>query len=149
MHRQADAVLARHGVTADQFVLMAALAEGDAHTQQDLVRRLSSDANTVRAMLLLLEQRGLVTRAAHPADKRARTVSLTPQGRRAFQKMKEASQEIRTKILEALGPERVQALQTLLTRVTEAMTASGELLPTRKTRKPSLAAAEAAVVRPT
>jgi hypothetical protein len=51
MHRRADAVLARFGVTADQFVLMAAIAEGDGLTQQDLVRRLSSDASTVRAML--------------------------------------------------------------------------------------------------
>ena len=46
-HRQADALFAGRGVTADQFVLLAALAEGDAVTQQDLVRRVSSDPNAV------------------------------------------------------------------------------------------------------
>ena len=62
MHRRADAQLARLGVTADQFVLLSILAEGEGITQQQLVRRASSDPNTVRAMLVLLERRGLVSR---------------------------------------------------------------------------------------
>src|SRR3954466_12811534 len=72
LHRQTNACFAADGVTADQFVLLSALAEADAVTQQDLVRRLSSDPNTVRAMLLLLESSGLVAREPHPADGRAR-----------------------------------------------------------------------------
>ena len=71
MHRQTQARLARCGVTADQFVLLALLAEQDGITQQELVRRASSDANTVRAMLVLMESRGLVTRKGHPTDGRA------------------------------------------------------------------------------
>ena len=68
LHRRADATLARFGVTADQYVLLAALAEADALTQQDLTHRVSSDASTVRAMLLLLEGHGLVARGPHPSD---------------------------------------------------------------------------------
>jgi DNA-binding MarR family transcriptional regulator len=130
MHRRTDAVLASFGVTADQFVLLAALAEADALTQQDLVRRLSSDASTIRAMLLLLEERGLIARAAHPHDGRARCVSLTPKGRRGFQRMREASQGIRTQILEALRPDQVAALQKLLARVTRALAGSDVMLST-------------------
>src|SRR5438309_11794375 len=81
LHRQTNACFAKDGVTADQFVLLAALADGDAVTQQELVRRVSSDPNTVRAMLLLLEGRALVARQRHPADGRARRVSLTAKGR--------------------------------------------------------------------
>src|SRR5204863_485605 len=77
LHRQTDACFAKDGVTADQFVLLAALAEADAVTQQELVRRTGSDPSTVRAMLLLLEGRGLVSRERHPADGRARCVTLT------------------------------------------------------------------------
>src|SRR6516164_8998111 len=62
LHRQTDDCFAKDGVTADQFVLLAALAEADAVTQQELVRHVGSDPNTVRAMLLLLEGRGLVAR---------------------------------------------------------------------------------------
>jgi DNA-binding MarR family transcriptional regulator len=72
MHRQTEAGLARGGVTADQFVLLALLAEWDGITQQELVRRAASDANTVRAMLVLLESRGLVARQGHPTDRHAR-----------------------------------------------------------------------------
>ena len=72
LHRQTKDCSARDGVAADQFVLLAALAEGDAVTQQELVRRVGSDPSTLRAMLLLLEGRGLVARGCHPADGRAR-----------------------------------------------------------------------------
>jgi DNA-binding MarR family transcriptional regulator len=121
MHRRTEAVMARFGVTADQFVLLANLAEADALTQQDLARRLSSDASTVWAMLALLEERGLVVRAAHPSDRRARCVSLTPKGSRAFERMKEASEAIRARILKALEPEQVDTLKNLLASVTNAM----------------------------
>ena len=66
LHRQTNDCFAKDGVTADQFVLLASLADADAVTQQELVRRVGSDPNTVRAMLLLLEGRGLVARDAIP-----------------------------------------------------------------------------------
>ena len=56
LHRRTNAWFATHGVTADQFVMLSALADADAVTQQELVRRVGSDPNTVRAMLLLNEQ---------------------------------------------------------------------------------------------
>ena len=87
LHRQTNACLAADGVTADQFVLLSALADADGVTQQDLVRRTGSDPNTVRAMLLLLEGRGLVARQPHPADGRARCVTLTPDGRQLFRRL--------------------------------------------------------------
>jgi len=85
MHRQTDACLATSGCTADQFVLLGLLAREDAVTQQELVLRASSDPNTVRAMLVLLEKRGLVARVGHPTDGRARSVTLTGKGRRLLQ----------------------------------------------------------------
>src|ERR671925_2009408 len=87
LHRQTDDCFARDGVTADQFVLLSALADADAVTQQELVRRVSSDPSTVRAMLLLLEDRGLVARGRDPADGRARCVTLTAKGRQVFRKL--------------------------------------------------------------
>src|SRR3954470_16970551 len=81
LHRQTNACFAKDGVTADQFVLLAALADEDAVTQQELVRRVGSDPSTVRAMLLLLDGRGLVARERHAADGRARCVTLTGKGR--------------------------------------------------------------------
>src|SRR5947209_12332064 len=87
LHRQTNACFAKDGATADQFVLLAALADADGVTQQELVRRVGSDPNTVGAMLLLLEGRGLVAREVHPADGRARSVTLTARGRRVFTRL--------------------------------------------------------------
>ena len=91
MHRRADANFGQAGVTADQFVLLAALAQAaerdgpDGITQQELVRRTASDPSTVRAMLVLLEGRRLVARRRHPTDGRARSVSITEKGKRIFE----------------------------------------------------------------
>ena len=51
MHRCSDLQFAKFGVTADQFVLLATLARGNAMTQRELAARMPSDPSTVRAML--------------------------------------------------------------------------------------------------
>ncbi len=122
LHRRADARFARHGVTADQFVLLATLASGDALTQRDLARRTGSDPNTVRAMLLLLEARGLVARGRHPTDGRARTAALTPAGRRAYRRLWRAGEPVRRRLLAALRPGEAATLRDLLARLTRALT---------------------------
>jgi len=94
MHRQTNAHLAGVGITADQFVCLALLAEEDGITQQELVRRANSDPNTIRAMLMLLEKRGLVKREKHPTDGRARHVTLTSRGRTVYRRSMEQVREV-------------------------------------------------------
>jgi DNA-binding MarR family transcriptional regulator len=121
LHRRSEAAFARHGVTADQFVLLATLARGHALTQRELAGRMSSDPSTVRAMLVLLERRGLVARQAHPTDARARTVALTAKGTRAFERLWAAGEPIRAQMLGALGPTEAEILVGLLARVAGAL----------------------------
>lgn len=87
MHRQTNAHLLKYGVTADQFVCLVILSEEDGITQQELVRRATSDPNTIRAMLVLLEKAGLVARKKHPRDGRARSVTLTVKGRELYEQI--------------------------------------------------------------
>ena len=122
LHRRSEAAFAPHGVTADQFVLLATLARGGhALTQRELARRMSSDPSTVRAMLVLLERRGLVGLDAHPTDARARTVALTPKGRRAYERLWTAGGPVRARMLGALVPGEAEALARLLGRVSESL----------------------------
>jgi DNA-binding MarR family transcriptional regulator len=123
LHRRSEAAFAPSGVTADQFVLLATLDRGTAVTQRELARRMSSDPSTVRAMLVLLEQRGLVERDPHPTDARARTVALTAAGKRAVGKLWAAGGPIRAGMVGALAPGEAETLVGLLTRVTEALAA--------------------------
>jgi DNA-binding MarR family transcriptional regulator len=118
LHRRSDAAFAPHGVTADQFVLLATLARGgEALTQRELARRMSSDPSTVRAMLVLLAARGLVERDTHPTDARARTVTLTAKGLRAYRRLWRAGEPIRARLLGALVPGEAENLVRLLGQI--------------------------------
>ena len=121
LHRRSDAAFASHGVTADQFVLLATLSRGCALTQRELARRMSSDPSTVRAMLVLLAASGLVKRMTHPTDARARMVALTAKGRRTFRRLWAVGDPIRAQILGSLQPDETQVLVALLTRVAQAL----------------------------
>ena len=136
LHRRSETQFAPHGITADQFVLLATLSRGHALTQRELARRMSSDPSTVRAMLVLLERRGLVQREAHTTDARARTVALTPAGKRKFRKLWTAGEEIREQMFGSLLPDEAEALVGLLTRVAEALGA--EARAGRRINFPSL-----------
>ncbi len=121
MHRRTGAARAQTGVTADQFVVLAALSQDDALTQRELVSRTSSDPNTVRAMLVLLERRGLIKRRPHPSDGRARSVALTQKGRSVFRRLWRESEQLRLALVTALSPAEAVALADQLRRIAKAL----------------------------
>jgi DNA-binding MarR family transcriptional regulator len=122
MHRQTNACLSKSGVTADQFVCLVILNEQDGITQKELARRATSDPNTIRAMLVLLEKQGLVAREQHDHDRRAKLVRLTGKGRWVFKNMLFKVQPVRGNLLSAIGAKKEQTLFKLLKRVAEKMT---------------------------
>ena len=122
LHRRSDLQFAKLGVTADQFVLLATLARGHALTQRELAARMPSDPSTVRAMLVLLEERGLVSRNTHPTDGRARTVALTESGLRKFRQVFKSGQPIRDQMVSSLTDQETSSLVKLLRRVSESLT---------------------------
>ncbi|HZZ77695.1 MAG TPA: MarR family transcriptional regulator [Gemmataceae bacterium] len=140
MHRASDAHFTRHGITADQFVLLACLGEQDAVTQQDLVQRAASDPSTIRAMLVLLEGRGLVIRGRHPDDGRARVVRLTSKGRRLFERLWRTSEPIRVRLLAGFSEQESNVLLGFLGRLTENANA---MVSRRRASRHALATQEA------
>jgi DNA-binding MarR family transcriptional regulator len=142
MHRRTEAGLARRGVTADQFVLLALLADQDGVTQQELVRRASSDANTVRAMLVRLESRGLVARGRHPTDRRARSVMLTRQGRQTYEKLWADSEAARQRLLAVFAPQEAEILIEFLNRISQAMAHAPAARGPRRPPSPSRVGAQ-------
>lgn len=121
LHRRTDARFAELDVTADQFVLLASLSDGLALTQSELAKRISSDPSTVRAMLVLLEESGLVKRDNHPTDARAKTVTLTAAGKRMHKKLWKAGQPIRDEMLGSMSEEDAGTLLLLLRKLAVAI----------------------------
>jgi MarR family transcriptional regulator, organic hydroperoxide resistance regulator len=144
MHRSTNAHLERLGVTADQFMLLSVLAEGNALTQRDLARRSFSDSNTIRLMLVSLEGRGLLTRKRHLHDGRAMTVKLTAKGLKTWKKLMTASEPVREKLVAAFQPADIPVLFDFLCRIAEAMdlpipNGTGTKRATSDKQKPSAA----------
>jgi DNA-binding MarR family transcriptional regulator len=117
LHRRTEAVFDKYGVTADQFVLMLALRDGGTLTQRELAARISSDASTVRAMLVLLEKSGYVQRANHPTDSRAKTVELTLSGKKKLRQLWKVGQKIRDEMYGTISTREAEVLIGLLRRV--------------------------------
>ncbi|MBB6051172.1 MarR family winged helix-turn-helix transcriptional regulator [Armatimonas rosea] len=123
MHRCVDTQFRQTGVTADQFVVLSALAEAGCLTQRRLADQITCDQNTLRAMLLLLEKKGLVLRQPHPTDGRARLVSLTSEGEVLQKALSEQLNPLRQSLGESLRPEETELLLELLRRVAATISA--------------------------
>jgi DNA-binding MarR family transcriptional regulator len=137
MHRQAEAEFARYALTADQFVVLAALIDGTVLAQSEVCRRTYSDPNTMGAMLARMQTRGLVRRMRHPRDRRTRTVVLTPKGKRIFAKVWAGREAVRDRILALFTGAEVATLLRLLNRIIQ------ELAPALGQRRKGSASANA------
>jgi DNA-binding MarR family transcriptional regulator len=78
--RRFDAALRPTGLNNGQFSLLMALNRPQPTSPGALADVLAMDRTTVTAALKPLERRGLVTIAPSPADRRGRSVRLTPAG---------------------------------------------------------------------
>lgn len=121
MHRQTDAFLSSFEITADQFVLLGVLTQQDGITQQEVSRRAASDPNTVRAMLLLMEQKDLIQRAPHGRDRRALAITLTKKGRRLYAEAWKQIQPLHATLEAPFQPREIETLIASLGRIAEAM----------------------------
>lgn len=119
MHRVTNRVLRPHGVTADQYVLLRILGEGDGISQQDLAHTSASDPTTVGRMLELLEQKDYVERRPLPTDRRTRLVFLTEAGRRMMDELYEAARPICDALDAALSGSALRTLQRALIRLSD------------------------------
>jgi DNA-binding MarR family transcriptional regulator len=135
LRRRSNLVFAPFGMTTDQFVLLSVLAQEDEATQQELVRRCSSDTATIGTMVSLLEAKGLLTRTPHPRDRRALSVKLTRSGRRRAEEMRRSSAGLRAELAALFDTHELHLLLGCLDRVTEAMSPPGRPKAASRTRK--------------
>jgi DNA-binding MarR family transcriptional regulator len=83
-HHAVDKALRPLGLTQAQFLLLSGLEElgrdERAVNQSDLARRARLDEMMASQVLRTLEAKGLVERLSNPRDRRAKVLSLTPEG---------------------------------------------------------------------
>lgn len=77
-----EPVLAEHGLTMWGYVVLSALDRGAIRTQAALADAINADKTRIIGTLDDLQARGYLDRAADPADRRARLLAITDEGRR-------------------------------------------------------------------
>ncbi|GAA2446959.1 MarR family transcriptional regulator [Actinomadura vinacea] len=75
-------ILREHGLSMWAYAVLLGLKEEPVRTQSALAKAIGADKTRIIGDLDDLQERGLIRRTPDPADRRARLLSLTPEGRR-------------------------------------------------------------------
>lgn len=105
----------QYGITYPQYLVMMLLWEQDNRIISDITERLYLETNTVTPLLQRMEKLGLIVRQKSQADSRQRIVSLTGEGRRLKEQIKEVPNCLAREIVaKGMSVEELQALVPLL-----------------------------------
>lgn len=100
-------LLAAHGLSMWEYVVLSELRSGPARTQLELARAIKYDKTRLIALLDRLGDQGLVRRTADPRDRRARIVELTDAGARRVEEARQAIHAMEDHLLDGLSaPQR-------------------------------------------
>ena len=114
------------GQTTARWRILAT-AESGPKTVAQIAADWSMARQSVQRVADLLAREGLVTYEDNPAHRRAKLVRVTPVGREALLRIREAQREWASAIAESVGMPDLQKANLTLARVIEAMTAADQV----------------------
>lgn len=104
---------------ARDWLVLAALDDGEQRTQLELSRMVCVDKTTLISVLDRLEQHELIVRTVDPSDRRVRIPQITPAGRRVYAKFAAARDAAEAQALDGVDPEQRRLLLDLLARIAD------------------------------
>ena len=108
-------LLAEHGLTYPQYLVLLVLWEKDAQPVNDIAKRLLLETNTVTPLLKRMEAEGIVTRSKGKEDARQMIVKLTKKGRDLQKKLTDVPETVGNAVLcESVTPETFPGLFVML-----------------------------------
>lgn len=90
-------------LTPVQFAALDAIGHHPGTDQARVAEMIAYDRATIGGVIERLEQKGWVDRVVSERDRRARELSLTPEGQRILQALVPVVRELQDEILQALG----------------------------------------------
>lgn len=108
------------GICPSDYGILAALTESGPLPVSALGRRVQLTSGSMTTAIDRLEDKGLVRRRETPADRRARTVHLTPHGRSLIRKAEAEHERAMTEIVSSLSSAEQREALRLLTKLGEA-----------------------------
>lgn len=117
--READARMARHGLTDAQWKPLWMIQSGRATTAIELARESGIDAGAVTRMLDRLEAKGLVERVRSESDRRVVHLKLTEAGQAAAAHIPHVLASVNNDFLRGFSERDFQTLRKLLDRMAD------------------------------
>ncbi len=112
-------------IGTDQFNVLDTLEAVPGLRMNEIASRVLLDDSTTTRVVDSLEGRGLVARRADPADRRARRVSISPDGRRLLREARSRRDQAVAERVCSLGPRRVATLERALGELRSALLTEG------------------------
>ncbi len=122
--------LAAHDLSVAQFASLLILHESPGLTVAEIGRRVSSTRQAANEMLAGLERAGLLERRAHPTDRRAQQVFLTPAGRTRLRAAAPDVTAVEARLEEGFTGAEKAVVRRWLTTMTSAGAPQGEEIST-------------------
>ncbi|MEU9212929.1 MarR family transcriptional regulator [Streptomyces sp. NPDC048415] len=119
--RQHERLMALAGVSLDRaaVALLRQIADSEPMRLGELANRLAVEASHVTRQVQQLQKAGYVTRVPDPDDRRAQRIEITPTGREAIDRVREASVRGMQVALKSWSPEELRQLATLFHRMVD------------------------------
>ena len=104
-------------ITIPEWRVLAVIGEAERVAARDVVRRTPMDKMTVSRAVASLEQKGFVNRAPDEADRRVSMLSLSPDGRKVFDRVAAMALDYEDALLSTLDPEEAAAFRMVLEKL--------------------------------
>ena len=109
------------GISPPKYFILHVLAREAGTSQGEIGRLYGVDPSRITRLAKQLEGEGLIERTRDPEDNRVVRMSLTSEGRRAFEMVSERGEVFRSRVRRALSEEEHRELRRLLGKLTKAM----------------------------
>jgi MarR family transcriptional regulator for hemolysin len=117
VERAFEEALAAAGGSLPAWLILLNLKVRRPANQRELAEAVGIREATLTHHLNALEERGLITRAREPANRRIQVVALTPDGEAAFLRLRDAATAFDARLRAGLPDPDRDLLDTLLTRL--------------------------------
>ena len=109
------------GISPPKYFILHVLAREGGISQGEIGRLYGVDPSRITRLAKQLEGEGWIERTRNPEDNRVVRMSLTSEGRRAFEMASERGEVFKDRVRSALSEEEHMELRRLLDKLTEAM----------------------------
>ena len=114
--------LAERGLTLTRAQVLWILGESERMTQRELATKLKVTPRNVTTLIDALEETGFVRRTAHPTDRRATVIVLTPKGQKSVTKLQSETTEFAKLLFGNLAEGDLETFQRILRDVGAKLT---------------------------